>query len=150
MIWKPNVVVAAVLEQDGRFLFVEELADGVAVLNQPAGHLEPGERLTEAVQRETLEETGWRMVPDGLVGVYLFEPPGQDRTYLRFCFHGRVLGHDAARPLDPEILRAVWLGAAEIQALSARHRSPLVQRCLDDYLAGLRYPLSLLRDLRFP
>ncbi len=150
MLWKPNTVVAAVLERDGRFLFVEEMANGAAVFNQPAGHLDPGETLPDAVRRETLEETGWRMEPEGLVGVYLFEPPGQTITYLRFCFHGRVVGHDADRALDREILRAVWLAPAEIAALAARHRSPLVQRCLDDYRAGCRYPLSLLNDLRFP
>lgn len=152
-IWKPNTVVAAVLERDGRFLFVEETAPAAegerVVYNQPAGHLDPGETLLEAVRRETLEESGWHMEPEGLVGVYLIAPPGLAVTYLRFCFHGRLLRHDADRPLDREILRTVWLTRAELAAEGARHRSPLVLRCVDDYLAGRRFPLDLINDLRF-
>jgi 8-oxo-dGTP pyrophosphatase MutT (NUDIX family) len=148
-LWKPNTVVAAILEQDGRFLFVEELADRRAVYNQPAGHLDPGETLIQAVQRETLEEAAWEIEPEGLVGVYLMEPPGSTITYLRFCFHGRLLRHHPARALDKEILRTVWLSRDELAAASDKHRSPLVLRCVDDYLAGARYPLALLNDLRF-
>lgn len=152
-IWKPNTVVAAVLERDGKFLFVEEIApvaDGERIVfNQPAGHLDPGETLLDAVRRETLEESGWHIEPEGLVGVYLIAPPDQSVTYLRFCFHGRLLRHDAARPLDREILRTVWLTRDELAAEGAKHRSPLVLRCVDDYLAGRRYPLELINDLRF-
>jgi 8-oxo-dGTP pyrophosphatase MutT (NUDIX family) len=148
-IWKPNTVVATIVEQDGRFLFVEEESDGRAVFNQPAGHLDPGETLLDAARRETLEESGWHVEPTGLVGIYLVEPPGTSITYQRFCFRARALRHDPARELDKEIIRAVWLSRDELLAERARHRSPLVLRCLDDYLAGHDYPLSLIHDLRF-
>jgi 8-oxo-dGTP pyrophosphatase MutT (NUDIX family) len=146
--WKPSVTVAAVIERDGRFLLVEErTADGIR-LNQPAGHLDPGESLLAAATRETLEETTFTFTPTQLVGVYLWRSgarPGSDEvTYLRFAFSG-VLGEaDASRPLDDGILRALWLTPAEIAARSAEHRSPLVQRCVDDYLNEARYPLDLL------
>jgi 8-oxo-dGTP pyrophosphatase MutT (NUDIX family) len=148
-IWKPNTVVATIVEQDGRFLFVEEEADGRAVFNQPAGHLDPGETLLDAARRETLEESGWHVEPTGLVGIYLVEPPGSAITYQRFCFRARAIKHDPSRALDKEIIRAVWLSRDELLAERARHRSPLVLRCVDDYLAGHDYPLSLIHDLRF-
>lgn len=146
MVWKPNVTVAAVLERDGRFLLVEEhTADGLR-FNQPAGHLERGESLVEAAVRETLEETAHRFRPTALVGVYRWTVPGRDLTYLRFAFTGEVLGHEPGRALDEGIVRAVWLDPAAIDAEAARHRSPLVRRCIDDYRAGRRYPLDLLTD----
>lgn len=148
-IWKPNTVVATIVEQDGRFLFVEEEADGRAVFNQPAGHLDPGETLLDAARRETLEESGWHVEPTGLVGIYLVEPPGSSITYQRFCFRARALRHDPARALDKEIIRAVWLTRDELVDERARHRSPLVLRCVDDYIAGHNYPLALIHDLRF-
>jgi len=147
MLWKPNVVVAAVVERDGRFLLVEEDADGDIVLNQPAGHLDDGESLLHAVVRETLEETAWRFEPQALLGVYRWVHPAKRLTYMRFAFIGRVTDHDATRRLDDGILRAVWLTPGEIHAERARHRSPLLQRCVDDFLAGQRYPLELLKDL---
>ena len=148
-LWKPNTVVAAVLEQDGRFLLVEENDQGRLVYNQPAGHLDPGETLLDAVRRETLEESAWHIEPEGLVGVYLIEPPGLNRTYLRFCFHGRLLKHEPTRTLDKEIVRTVFMSRDELAAAAHKHRSPLVLRCIDDYLAGHRHPLSLIHDLRF-
>lgn len=150
MVWKPNVVVAAVVERDGRFLLVEEDADGVHVINQPAGHLDEGESLIDAVVRETLEETAWRFEPEALIGVYRWPHPTRRLTYLRFAFTGRLLGHDPARALDHGILRTLWLGADEVREQRARHRSPQVERCIDDYRAGHRYPLSLLRELDTP
>ncbi|MGH8598608.1 MAG: NUDIX hydrolase, partial [Gammaproteobacteria bacterium] len=125
-VWKPNTVVAAILERDGRFLLVEELADGRAVYNQPAGHLDPGETLIEAVQRETLEEAAWEIAPEGLVGVYLIAPAGTELTYLRFCFHARLVRHHPTRTLDPEILRTVWFTRDELALERGKHRSPLV------------------------
>jgi|LNFM01.1.fsa_nt_gb 8-oxo-dGTP pyrophosphatase MutT (NUDIX family) len=148
-LWKPNAVVATIVERDGRYLFVEEEADGRAVFNQPAGHLDPGETLLDAARRETLEESGWHVEPTSLVGIYLVEPPNSPITYLRFCFRARAISHDAARKLDKEIIRPVWMNRAELVAESARHRSPLVLRCLDDYLAGHDFPLSMIHDLRF-
>ena len=149
-LWKPNTVVAAILERDERFLLVEEIADTRLVLNQPAGHLDPGETLLQAVQRETLEESGWDIEPTGLVGVYLMTPPGHDTTYLRFCFFGKLLRHHPERRLAKEIVCTVWMSYEELVQNAARHRSPLVQRCVDDYRAGTRFPLSLIHDLRFP
>jgi ADP-ribose pyrophosphatase YjhB (NUDIX family) len=148
-LWKPNTVVATIVEQDGRFLLVEEESDGRAVFNQPAGHLDPGETLLDAARRETLEESGWHVEPVGLVGIYLAEPPGKAITYQRFCFRARAVRHEPERPLDREIIRAVWLTYEEIRAVRDRHRSPLVMRCVDDYLAGHDHPLSIIRDLRF-
>jgi 8-oxo-dGTP pyrophosphatase MutT (NUDIX family) len=144
--WKPNVTVAAVVERDGRFLFVEEAIGKRHVLNQPAGHLEQGESLSGAVRREVLEETGWTVEPDGLVGVYLLRSETEGVTYLRFCFSTRLIAHDPQRPLDPEIERTRWLTVDELRRESGRHRSTLVLRSVEDYLAGQRYPLELLRD----
>ena len=157
MQWKPHVTVAAVIERDGRFLLVEEDIDGRRVYNQPAGHLEAGESLPEAVIREAREETGRSFTPEYLVGVYLLAAAGgddsdnaaPDNTYLRFCFSGACGERDAAAALDEGIVRAVWMGRDELAALSSeqseRLRTRLVLECIDDYLAGKRYPLDLLR-----
>jgi 8-oxo-dGTP pyrophosphatase MutT (NUDIX family) len=147
MIWKPNVVVAAVAERDGRFLLVEEEADGSLVLNQPAGHLDEGESLLDAVVRETLEETAWHFEPQALLGVYRWVHPGKEVTYMRFAFAGRVTRHEPQRVLDHGIVRALWLTPEEIRAERTRHRSPLIERCLSDFIAGRRYPLELLKDV---
>lgn len=144
-IWKPSVTVAAVIERDGAFLLVEEEAHGRIVFNQPAGHWEPGESLAEACARETLEETAHHFRPDELLGVYRWHFPEADVTFLRFAFRGVITGHDPDRALDKEIRRAVWLTTDEILALRARHRSPLVLACVEDYLAGRRFPLDLIR-----
>ena len=148
MIWKPNVVVAAIVERDGKFLLVEEKAEGKLVLNQPAGHLDEGESLMQAVVRETLEETAWHFTPEALLGIYRWPHPVKGITYLRFAFTGRVTRQETNRALDHDIVRALWLSPEEIRAERARHRSPQVERCLNDYLAGRRYPLDLLKDLR--
>lgn len=147
MIWKPNVVVAAVAERDGRFLLVEEEADGARVLNQPAGHLDEGESLLDAVVRETLEETAWHFEPQALLGVYRWVHPDKGVTYMRFAFAGRVTRHESNRKLDDGIVRALWLTPDEIRAERARHRSPLIERCVNDFLDGRRYPLSLIQDI---
>ncbi len=146
--WRPSVTVAAVVESGGRFLLVEEdTPDGVR-LNNPAGHLDPGESLVDAVVRETLEETAHPFTPTALVGVYLarFERPalGLDVTYLRFAFAGTVGERLAGRALDTGIHRTVWLTPEEMRAERVRMRSPLVLQCLDDFLAGRRHPLELL------
>ena len=142
--WRPSVTVAAVVERDGRFLFVEEEADGRRVLNQPAGHLDPGESLVQAVAREALEETAHRVQPTALLGVYRWIYGPEDVTFLRYAFVCRVQGVEAGRPLDKEILAAVWLSPAELVARRAEHRSPLVQQCVDDFLAGRSFPLEVL------
>lgn len=144
---RPRVTVASVLERDGRFLVVEERPEsGELVINQPAGHLEGGEDLITAAIRETFEETGWHYTPEYLVGVYLWAHPNGQISYLRVCFTGTVTGHDPSSPLDEGIERAVWLTRAELAAQSERLRSPLVLGVIDDYLAGERYPLSLLKS----
>ena len=114
MVWKPDVTVAAVAEVDGRFLFVEERASGRVVINQPAGHLEDGETFLEAVVRETLEETAWRFTPSALVGVYVWRPEHQSRTFLRVAFTGELHDHDPSRPLDHGIVRTRWLSREQL------------------------------------
>lgn len=146
MIWKPNVVVAAIIERDGKFLLVEEEADGKLVLNQPAGHLDEGESLIDAVVRETLEETAWHFEPQALLGVYRWPHPTKGITYLRFAFIGHVTRHEPERTLDDGIVRAVWMSPEEIRAEKVRHRSPQVERCLNDYLGGQCYSLDLLKE----
>jgi ADP-ribose pyrophosphatase YjhB (NUDIX family) len=145
-IWKPHVVVAAVIEEDGKFLLVEEKTNEGLRFNQPAGHLEDGESLVDAVRREVFEETAHHFEPEGLLGVYRWRHP-QGHTYLRFAFTGRVTGYDPTSPLDAGILRAVWMTPEEIRATASRHRSPLLARCVQDYLAGKSYPLDMLSDL---
>ena len=146
MIWKPNVTVAAVVERDGRFLLVEEQTERGLLFNQPAGHLEADESIVAAVARETLEETAWEFSPQHLVGVYRWRPSGSDVTYLRFAFSGLLGTHHADRALDEGIVRTVWLSPDEIRNGRDRHRSPLVVRCMEDHLAGIRAPLDLLVD----
>jgi len=143
--WKPNVTVAAVIERDGRFLVVEEeTADGLR-FNQPAGHLEDGESLVAAAAREALEETAYRFEPEFLVGVYQWQPvPGGDITYLRFAFGGTVVGEPTGAKLDDGIVRALWLSVDELRDCAPRHRSPLVMRCVDDWIAGRRFGLDLI------
>ena len=146
--WKPSVTVAAVIERDGRFLLVEEhTAEGLR-LNNPAGHLDPGEGPVEGAAREALEETAWRFTPTALVGIYLSrfkrQATGEDVTYVRFAFCGELGAHESDRPLDQGIVRVLWMTADEVRASVARHRSPLVLRCMEDYLAGQRLPLSAI------
>ena len=144
MVWKPNVTVAAVIERDGKFLLVEEETSQGVRFNQPAGHLEAGESILDAVKREVLEESAYHFVPQYLLGIYLWHPEDSDITYLRFAFTGKITGQDPDRLLDDGILQALWMTPDEIRATQARHRSPLILRCVDDYLGSKRYPLDLL------
>ena len=146
--WKPNVTVAAVIEQDGRFLLVEEeTADGL-MLNNPAGHLDPGESPEQGCAREVLEETAHVFRPTAVLGIYLARSrrmaTGQDTTYLRMAFVGELGAREPGRALDTGIVRTLWLTADEVRASSARHRSPLLLRCIEDYLARTAHPLSLI------
>ncbi len=142
--WKPNVTVAAIVEHDGRFLLVEEHTRDGLRLNNPAGHLDPGETLLEAVVREALEETARVFAPSHLVGVYLNPAASDGVTYLRFAFAGTVGEPIAGRTLDDGIARTLWATPDQIEAQRERHRSPLLWRCVQDHLAGRRYPLELL------
>ena len=147
MIWKPNTTVAAIIEQDGRFLMVEEnTADGVRI-NQPAGHLDEGETILQGVTRETLEETAYDFTPTALLGVYHWQHPAKNITYLRFAFVGELGSHHPQRDLDDGIIRAVWMTLEELRASQAIHRSPQVLKCVEDYLAGQRFPLAVLSHL---
>jgi 8-oxo-dGTP pyrophosphatase MutT (NUDIX family) len=147
MIWKPHVTVAAIAHYHDRFLMVQERVSGQLVLNQPAGHLEEHERLTDAVVRETLEETGWHFEPEVVTGIYHWREPLSQRTYLRVCFAGHLLDNVPDAELDTGIVQALWLSHPELVRRSGQLRSPMVLRCIDDYLAGARYPLRLLSEL---
>jgi NADH pyrophosphatase NudC (nudix superfamily) len=138
----PDVTVAALAERQGRFLLVEERIARRLVFNQPAGHVERGETLLQAVARETREETAWRFTSEAFLGAYLWRHPGTGRASLRFAFIGSVADHDARQPLDHGILRTHWLTRSELLERETRLRSPLVLRCIDDYLAGQRRPLD--------
>ncbi|MFN3496159.1 MAG: NUDIX hydrolase [Hydrogenophaga sp.] len=146
--WKPSVTVAAVIERGGRYLLIEEHTPEGLRLNNPAGHLDPGESPEHGVSRETLEETAHRFTPTALVGVYLSrfqrEATGEDITYLRFAYCGELGESVPGMALDTGIVRTLWMTPDEIRASADRHRSPLVLRCLEDHLAGVRYPLGLV------
>ena len=138
--------MAAIIERDGRFLIIEEETSHGLRLNNPAGHLDPGESPAEGCAREALEETAWRFRPTALLGMYISRfrrsTTGEDVTYLRFAFTGELVEHVAGRALDHGIVRTLWMTADELRATADRHRSPLVLRCLEDYLQGVRYPLG--------
>ncbi len=146
--WKPSVTVAAIIERDGRYLLVEEHTPEGLKLNNPAGHLDPGESPQQGVVREALEETARVFTPECLVGVYLsrFRRPasGEDVTYVRFAFGGTVGEADPARALDDGIVRTLWLTLDEVRASRDRHRSALVLKCIADHAAGVRLPLSAI------
>lgn len=147
MVWRPDVTVAAVIERGGHYLMVEERADGRIVFNQPAGHLEEGEALVDAVRREAREETGREFHPEALVGIYRLCQRASRTTFLRVCFTGRCGSEHSGRPLDADIIRSVWMTRDELLTVADRLRSPLVLRCIDDYSAGARFPLAVISDL---
>jgi 8-oxo-dGTP pyrophosphatase MutT (NUDIX family) len=145
--WKPDITVAAVSEDEGCFLVVEERINHRLVFNQPAGHVENGETILEALVREVREETAWVFLPAAFLGVYLWRNPASGRATLRFAFSGAVADHDASQPLDRGIVRTHWLSRAQLIERTARLRSPLVLRCIDDYLSGRRLPLDAVASL---
>ncbi|MFC6673158.1 NUDIX hydrolase [Marinobacterium aestuariivivens] len=144
MCWTPHATVATIVERDGRFLVVEEISAGRRVINQPAGHIEENEAITAAAVRETLEETGWHVEPEHLVGLYTYRAPSNGVTYYRFCFAARAVQQVPDAELDSDILRALWLTREELAAREKDLRSPLVLRCIDDYLSGRRFPLDFV------
>ena len=145
--WLPCLTVATIIEREGRFLLVEEYADGEElVYNQPAGHLDEHETLAAGAIRETLEETAWEVDVSAIVGVYYWTHP-KGHTFVRTCFSGTALYYHPNQPLDDGIARTVWLTRNEVAALGPKLRSPMVLRCIDDYLAGKRYPLELFSYL---
>ena len=146
MTFTPHITVASIVERDGRFLFVREHTSRGIAINQPAGHLEAGETLEQAAVREALEETGWHVEVTGLSGLYLYQAPN-GVTYQRLCFIARALQPEPAAQLDTGIIEPLWLTLAELQARPEQLRSPLVVRCIQDYLAGPHYPLGMLKGI---
>jgi 8-oxo-dGTP pyrophosphatase MutT (NUDIX family) len=142
MSWRPELTVAAVIEREQRFLIVEERISGARVFNQPAGHVETGEALLAAVIRETREETAWEFLPTSLTGMYLWRNPRTARYTLRFAFTGELRHHDPGQSLDRPVIGTHWLSRGDLLAREPQLRTPLVLRCIDDYLAGHRLPLS--------
>ena len=150
--WSPSTTVAAIIERDGRYLLIEEHTPEGLRLNNPAGHLDPGESPQEGVVREALEETMRAFTPTALVGIYLSRfqrptklgKPGEDVTYVRYAFAGTVGDELPGRTLDTGIVRTLWMTPAEVRASAARHRSVLVLKCVEDHLAGRRFALDLI------
>ncbi|TWI53134.1 NUDIX domain-containing protein [Pseudomonas duriflava] len=145
MDWHPHVTVATLIEDQGRFLFTEELIEGQIRLNQPAGHLEPNETLLDAAIRETLEETGWEVELTGITGIYLYTAPSNGITYQRICFSASPVRHRSDHPLDKGIIGPKWLSRDELLGEKPRWRSELVLRCIDDYLSNGASSLDLIR-----
>lgn len=146
--WKPHTTVAAIVERDGRYLLVEENTPDGLLLNNPAGHLDPGESIVDGVIREAREETTRDFQPTELVGIYLVPPPDGDPaaiTWLRFAFAGTISEEVSGRMLDDGIVRTLWMTIEEIRASRDRHRSPVLLQCVEDHHAGRRFPLDVLR-----
>ena len=146
MIWKPNVTVASIVELNGKFLMVEEESPSGPVLNQPAGHLEPNESLETAVIRETLEETGYRFTPEAIVGSYLWHNGDNETTYFRSTFSGSVCQKNIGTELDEGIIRSLWMTHKNILENQNRLRSPVILESINDYLAGKKYPLDMIKS----
>lgn len=145
--WHPHKTVATVVEHNGRFLMVEELIKGQLVLNQPAGHLEANESLAAAAIRETLEETAWEVELTGFLGLYQQCTSADNISYIRSCFIAKALREVPGRALDTDIVQALWLSRAELEARRTQMRSPVVLRVIDDYLQGKAYPLDVVQTL---
>ncbi len=147
MVWKPHVTVAAIIEREQRFLMVEEFTPHGLQFNQPAGHLEDNESLLQAVVRETLEETAYQFEPQAFLGIYHWKHEHNDTTYLRFAYIGCVSNHQPLLALDEGIIRAVWMTIDEIRSKQQLLRSPQVLFCIEDYLRGQHFPLSVVTHL---
>lgn len=143
--WTPRVTVAAIVKYDGKFLLVREKPENSIVYNQPAGHLEENEALIDAIKREVYEETGVDFSPTALVGIYRWQPPEKRFAYVRFAFTGEI-SSTMVKPVDKDIIDAVWLSPAEISAVSSQHRSPQVMAGIRDFENGMRYNLDILRE----
>lgn len=144
--WTPHITVATIVEQDGKLLCVEEFSSGRKVINQPAGHVERGESILQAAVRETLEETGYHVEPSHVVAIQRWHKPHSHHTYFRFVIAAQVIQYDPKQILDDGIIRPLWLSRDDITKNTIKLRSPLVYKTIDSYLAGERYPLSLLKD----
>jgi len=147
MLNEPHITVATLVEKDGRFLMVEEWSNGLLVFNQPAGHVEEGESLAEAALRETIEESGWQVELSGFLGSYVLTIPDKTRVYYRFCFIAEAR-QQVTQQLDSDIIAAHWLSHEELLARAGQMRSPLVLQCIEDYRAGKRYPLDIIKEFK--
>ncbi len=145
MVWCPRATVAVVVPQQGKFLLVEEMSNGQPVINQPAGHIEEGESILTAARREALEETGWKVELTHFQGIYTLKLPKHNLTYHRYCFIASPM-EQISSELDKDILRTHWLSPQEMMSDKFTLRSPLVRKCVEDYLAGKRYPLDLISE----
>lgn len=143
-LWYPHLTVATIVEINGKFLIVKELSDGKTVLNQPAGHVDKNETLIEAASRETLEETGWHVTIDALVGFYMYSPPDNGITYFRALFAATAQEQEPNYKLDEDIIEAQWLSLKELHQQASMLRSPMVLQCVEDYLANRRLPLDCI------
>ena len=141
--WTPHATVATVIEQDGRFLMVEEVSSGKTVINQPAGHVEKGESILDAARRETLEETGWTAEPQNLIGLYTYTAPSNGVTYHRYCFAAQAGEEIENAVLDDGIIGPRWMTIEELRN-SPNLRSDMVLTCVEDYLAGRQFPLEII------
>ncbi|MCW8885396.1 MAG: NUDIX hydrolase [Motiliproteus sp.] len=146
MCWTPHATVACVIENNGRFLFVEEYSNGKLVLNQPAGHLEAKESFVEGALREVMEETRWQVEITGLLGMYVYTPPHKDTTYHRTCFIAKPIKEHLEQQRDSDIVSTTWLTLEQLKQQSHRLRSPLVLTAIEDYLEGKRYPLEYIHE----
>ena len=144
---RPTVTVAAIVERAGAYLLVREQTRNGLRLNQPAGHLEPGETPPAGAARETLEEAAWHVEPTALVGIYRWDAPDNGATFVRFAYAATPIAAVPGRALDEGIVDALWMPYDEIVARRDEHRSPLVLRCIEDYRAGRRWPLDLVQDV---
>ena len=144
MVWKPHTTVAAIIERDNKFLMVEELVNNKRVFNQPAGHLDSDESLIDATIRETFEETAWNFMPEAITGIYLWKHPDNGESFLRVAFCGTCDDHQPQLSLDDGIIQAVWMSRDELVSIQQQLRSPMVIDCIDDYIAGRRFPMDIL------
>ena len=142
-----HLTVAAVVCRNEQYLMVRERSNNITVLNQPAGHVEPGESPLAAVKRETLEETGWHVEPSALLNFGVFTSPGNQVTYYRFTFICEALREQTDADIDPDILDVLWLSKAQFLAADPP-RSPMVLKAIEDYQSGIRYPLEFIQDYR--
>ena len=141
-----HLTVATIVMRNNHFLMVRETIDGKSVINQPAGHVEPGENIIDAAIRETYEETRWQVKLTSFLGVYAYQPHTKDSTYHRLCFVAEPVNLDSSSVLDPDIDEALWMTVEQIRHDSNELRSPLVIKCIDDFLTGQFYPLELFRN----
>jgi ADP-ribose pyrophosphatase YjhB (NUDIX family) len=147
MAWIPHITVASIIEQNNKFLFVEEYANNLKVLNQPAGHLEEHETLEDGCVRETLEETAFAVKVDYLIGIYQERAKDSKDMWLRFCFKCTIENEYSNRKLDKNIIRKLWLTKKEIQKENVNLRSNMVLKCIEDYELGKKYPKEVICSL---